>query len=396
MGKQSRALIILMILATSILSMFVLAVPFIQISRAEQVNLTVKDFVYGFLSEVIELDLTKYNITDEGYSFSYPSEYGGNVKREHVTLNLASSSGNISVMGMFLNGFNGGIFVYPPAEGSMLFTNQPSTNAVNESRNILQRYKTFTQNYSLETSHIDPALALLNNVVKASSSSADLHTFNNIMGFVPSVTTAGNMKQEATQRSITWIYTANGVDVPNKCLKIDFGINKLHFVDTWNLYSIGSFSIISKDGATQIALDAANDYKLTLVGENGTLIFPEKPGWSNRNSTILDMIPGEMYNSEVNKANPFLIGGNATRDPLALYPLWQVAFAFNQSLGGIDGIQVGVWGDTSEIAYISEYGHLDGYIPEFPSWTAFLIAGLIATFIVSIIYRRRIKQGRKT
>ncbi len=322
------------------------------------VDLTAKDMMQPFLSEVVGLDLTKYNITTEDYSFKYPSEYGGNVKDEHVYLELVSCEGNISVMGLFLNGFNGGIFVYPPTNGSMFFKHQPSTNALDESRNILQRYKTFAQNYGFDTSHIDSALTLLNSATIASSATTGLHTFNNIIGFAPSVTTSDNMKQETEQRSITWIYTERGVDIPNKCLKIDFGIDKLHFVDTWNLFTVGCFSVVSEEEVKQIAFDAANKYNLTLVGENGTLIVAEKPGWS-RTSIVLNMVPGEIYNDELSKKIGIVSGGNATRDPMALYPLWDTVLYFSKRVGSVYGIAVGVWGDTKEIAYITPYGYFD-------------------------------------
>ena len=70
------------------------------------------------------------------------------------------------------------------------------------------------------------------------------------------------------------------------------------------------------------------------------------------------MIPGQIYNRD--PEDHFVSGGNATRDPLALYPQWQMVFYFNKSIGGAVGIQVGVWGDTKEVAYISEYGYLGG------------------------------------
>jgi len=346
--KMSAVAIVLLILAVSL----------VQTSGADPVDFTVKDMMPAFLSEVVGLDLTKYNITREGYSFEYPSEYGGNVKEEILNFDLVSSEGSISVMGLFLNGFNGGIFVYAPTNGSMFFKHQPSTNALDESRNILQRYKIFAENYGLGTSHLDSALTLLSNATRASSSSADLHTFNNITGFVPSVTTAGNTKQETTQKGVSWIYTEKGVDMPNKCLKISFGSNKLHFVDTWNLFTVGCFSVISEDEVKQIAFDAANNYNLTLIGENDTLIVPVKPEWSNRISIILNMVPGEIYNDEVNKANPTVSGGNATRDPMVLYPLWETVLYFSKSIGSVHGIAVGVWGDTKEIAYITPYGYL--------------------------------------
>jgi hypothetical protein len=344
--------------SASVIVLLTLAGMVLPISRAATENSATKDMMPVFLSEVVGLDLTKYNITTDDYHLKYPSEYGGNVKDEHVYLDLASSEGTISVMGLFLNGFNGGIFVYQPTNGSVFFNHQPSTNAVDESRNILQRYKTFAQKYGLETSHIDQALTLLNNATKASASTDDLYTFNNITGFVPSVVTAGNMKQETKDDNIKWIYTDRGVEMPNKCLKVDFGAGTLHFVDTWNLYTVGNFSVVSEDEVKQIAFEAADNYDLTLVGENDTLIIVEKPEWSSVTSIVLNMVPGKIYNDELNQANPVVSGGNATRDPLALYPLWETVLYFSKNISNAYGIAVGVWGDTKEIAYITPYCYL--------------------------------------
>jgi len=49
---------------------------------------------------------------------------------------------------------------------------------------------------------------------------------------------------------------------------------------------------------------------------------------------------------------------NMTRDPLTLYPYWQLHFYFNESIAGNVGVQVGVWGDTGEIIYCSGHGYL--------------------------------------
>jgi hypothetical protein len=346
--KVSAAAIILLLLVF----------PLIQTSRAADVNSTAKDKLPAFLSAVIGLDLAKYNITNEGYGSTYPLRYGGNVKEENVALYLASSDGEMHVNGMFVNGFIGGIFLYPPTNSSLTYAQQPSTNALDESRNILQKYKTFAENYGFDTSHIDSALTMLSNVTVTSSSSARLYTFNNMTGFVPSVTAAGNMKQETTQTGVKWIYTDKGVDMPDKCLVIDFGSNELLFADAWNLYTVGCFSVISEDEAAQIAFAAAKNYDLTLIGENDTLIHA-KPDWTNVTSTIiLNMMPGQIYNKipEDHFVNP----GNATRDPLALYPMWETVFYFSRSIGHTVGIAVGVWGDTKEIAYITPYGYLGG------------------------------------
>jgi len=325
----------------------------VQTSKADTANSTAKEKVPEFVSEVVGLDMAKYNITNEGYGFYYPSEYGGVAKEESMSFNLVSNKGTIftvHVNGIFLNGFICGISVDAPTKGSMFFTDPP-TNALDESRNILQRYKTFAEKYGFDTSHIDSALNLLSNATGASYSSADFPLLNNITGFAPSVTYAGNMKQETTQESITWIYTERGVDMPHKCLKIDFGYKDLRFVDTWNLFTVGCFSVISEDEAIRISWDAAKNYNLTLIGEDGP--YNPKFEWSNRTYVKLNMIPGQIDNitAEDHTVNP----GDATRDPLALYPHWFMVFYFDKPVAAgrrsIAGIAVGLWGDTKEIAF---------------------------------------------
>lgn len=390
----------------------------VQTSKADTANSTAKEKLPEFVSEVVGLDMAKYNITDEGYGFHYPSEYGGIAKEESMSFNLVSNKGTIYTArahGIFLNGFICGISVDAPTKGSMFFTDPP-TNALDESRNILQRYKTFAEKYGFGTSHIDQALTLLNNATSASSSSADFSLLNDITGFVPSVTYAGNMKQEITQESITWIYTDRGVDMPNKVLKIDFGSNDLRFVDTWNLFTVGCFSAVSEDEAIRIGWDAAKNYNLTLIGENGP--YNPKTEWSNRTYVKLNMIPGQIHNiaAEDNFVNP----SNATRDPLALYPQWFLVFYFNKSIAAghrsIAGIAVGLWGDTKEIAStgISDYKGVTGEHPytttepsstqtenttksesSNPSSSMYLIAGIAATAIAIAVVVVALKKRRK-
>jgi hypothetical protein len=351
----------------SLIVLLFLVVMLVQTSKADTANSTAKEKLPEFVSEVVGLDLTKYNITNEGYGFHYPSEYGGIAKEESMSFKLVSNKGTIFDVyanGIFLNGFICLICVDAPTKGSMFFT-APPTSALDESRNILQRYKTFAEKYGFDTSHIDSALTLLSNATGASSSSADLLLFNNLIGFVPSVTYAGNMKQEITQESIAWIYTERGVDMPNKCLKIDFGSNKLHFVDTWNLFTVGCFSTISEDEAIRISWDAAKNYNLTLIGEDGP--YNPKTEWSNRTYVKLNMIPGQIHN--IDAEDQTVSENNATRDPLALYPQWFMVFYFNKPVAAgrrsIAGIAVGLWGDTKEIAStgIAQYMGVTGEHP---------------------------------
>jgi parallel beta-helix repeat protein len=60
--------------------------------------------------------------------------------------------------------------------------------------------------------------------------------------------------------------------------------------------------------------------------------------------------------------------------------------------------QIKFWGgDSNDNTAINNQilNNQDNNIPEFPSWTPFLISGLIATFMLSLIFRRRIIQERR-
>jgi hypothetical protein len=337
----------------SLLVLLFLVVTLVQASGADTANSTAEEKLPEFVSEVVGLDMTKYNITDEGYGFYYPPEYGGIAKEESMSFKLVSNRGTIYTVyahAIFLNGFICLLTVDEPTDAPLFFVDPP-TNALDESRNILQRYKTFAEKYGFDTSHIDQALKLLSNATGASSASANSHLLNDITGFVPSITYDGNMKQETEQDSVTWVYTERGVDMPHKCLKIDFGINKLHFVDTWNLFTVGCFSVISEDEAIRIGWDAAKNYNLTLIGEDGP--YYPKFEWSNRTYIKLNMIPGQIHNTPLEY--PPVTVGNTTRDPLALYPQWFMVFYFEKPVPvyhrSIAGIAVSLWGDTKEVTY---------------------------------------------
>jgi len=324
----------------------------VQTSRTDIAGSTAEKKLPEFLSEVVRLNMEEYNITDEGYGFHFPSEYGGVVKEEFMSFKLVSNRGTIYTVhadAIFLNGFIYSLHVDEPTDASLFFVDPP-TNALLESRNILQRYRTFAEKYGFDTSHIDQALNLLSNVTGASPANGDSDLLNDMTGFVPSVTYAGDMKQEIEQDSITWVYTERGVDMPQKCLKIDFGVNKLHFVDTWNLFTVGGFSVISEDEAMGIGLDAAKDYDLTFIEDDPRF------EWSNRAYIKLEMIPGQIYNISVE--DPSINPGNATRNPLALYPHWFMVFYLKtpvpvSPMRSIGGIAVNLWGDTKEVTSTS-------------------------------------------
>ncbi len=75
----------------AVVALMIIVFPLIQTSGAESADLAAKDLVPMFLTDVIGLDMTKYNKTNEGYGLDYPSYYGGEVKEENFFFELVSN-----------------------------------------------------------------------------------------------------------------------------------------------------------------------------------------------------------------------------------------------------------------------------------------------------------------
>lgn len=339
---------------TVMFALFVLTAMLVQASRrdvASASNPTVKDMLPAFISEVIGLDLTQYNITNEGYSVSYPSEFGGLVKREHAGLTLESNDGKVLVSCMVNNGLICWLHVNH-LNGSLVYAAQPSTDALVESRSILQRYQIFAQKYGINAVDVAAALNLLSSVPGAPPADEYSSNFNKISDFTPANATSGNMKLEVSQTGIGFWYTTSGVDVKNKYFGMNFGSDTFVFWDSWNLYSIGSYSVLSEEEATSMAFEVAKAYSSNWTWrqtDESNVTTVVKPDWSQMRSDVgLLMIPGQTYNNNLNNAllsgNTGINMGNTMRNPLALYPIWQTIFYFSKPISNIAGIQVGIWG----------------------------------------------------
>ncbi|MDR2707923.1 MAG: hypothetical protein LBB87_04180, partial [Nitrososphaerota archaeon] len=110
-----------------------------------------------------------------------------------------------------------------------------------------------------------------------------------------------------------------------------------------------------------LAQKFCDDHLFYQIGADGVEV-EVRPDWSNMRSEVgLLMIPGQQYNNPIN--NELLAQGtgvnfSAGRDALTLYPFWTAVFYFSYPIGNVYGVQVGVWGDTGEVAYCWEQGFL--------------------------------------
>jgi hypothetical protein len=269
---------------------------------------------------------------------SYPSKFGGFVKEEALSYDLEYNGSKIDVMSLFYNGHM--VFLDIDHQDDYVYSEPPSTDILSQAKSILQRYQTFaSQTYAENTSYLLPMKNILCNIEELS----------------PIDITVGNVdfqiSKDGNYTIIQWIYTEGGVSMNWKRVSVEFRNNAFEsFVDTWGLYSVSGLSKISSEEAFQIALDTAQNYEFNVTDENGGFVPIKVPDLSNAfYQEYFSMVPFRYGDDKL----PSII----ERDPLTLYPFWQYYFYFNETILGYDGMQVGVWGDTSELVYCSGFGY---------------------------------------
>ncbi|MCL2135094.1 MAG: hypothetical protein FWH37_06025 [Candidatus Bathyarchaeota archaeon] len=302
-----------------------------------------EDKLPSLLGDVLGLDMSKYTILCDG--FRTRSEFGFEVEDGGFLL-VDAKGGVVSGRGRFYNGYPDSINI-SPQNGSLYYAIEPPKGSVEKMKNIYERYTIFAQKYELVTLDKSVVFDLLtktpSNLPKSYLSSAKVSSDDMIL--------------EVSKEGFAFGCSIDGFMVQNKGWAIAFTDKKIVLSDTFGLYSFYDLGIFSKEEVTNFAFDLAKKYANALFVESEV-----KPDWSNMHSEVsLGMIPGQFDNNNLNNAFLEVGVGNVysvERDPTVLYPFWSAIFYFNSSIGNIDGIQVGVWGDTGEVAYCYERGHL--------------------------------------
>jgi len=366
-------------LALMIILLMVVVFLSLQVSTAYSSESTAEDKASDFLSSVVGLDLTKYSfvppalplgyedmnwtefiseLEEKGLDYLIPSKFSGLVEEENISYDIECNESRIHIMGIFYNGHMAFLEISPQSSqflgeqnqtnppddqplGDYVYSEPPPTDLLDYTKRILQRYQTFiSQNYAKDGSYVVPMLNVLSSV-------SDLS---------PTEITEGNITFQVSKNGdrtrIKWIYTEGGISMSYKRVGIAFCNNTFEsFRDTWGLYSVSGLSEISSEEAVQIALEAAQNCELRIGHEDRETEIVKVPDLSNAPYDVnLYMVPFRYQERD--------IPSEMSRDPLTLYPYWQLHFYFNESIAGNVGVQVGVWGDTGEIIYCSGFGYL--------------------------------------
>jgi hypothetical protein len=352
-----RSIIKRVVLVAAIITIF--TVTTVHMPTVYSSESTAEDKLSGFLSSVVGLDLTKYASVQHSLppgveypldlpetspnpltssKFAPASRLGNTIELEIVSPKFEYEERQIDIMGIFYNGHME--YLKINSQDDYVYSESQPTDILNQAKSIIQRYQTFaSQNYAKDTSYLVPMQNILNNVNDLS----------------PKEITEGNVNfqvsNDGNNTRIQWIYTEGGISMKWKRVYIKFSNNAfVSFRDTWGLYSVSGLSVISSEEAVQMALEAAQNCELCICYEDRETEIVKVPDLSNALYDVnMYMVPHRYEESD--------FPSKISRDPLTLYPYWQLHFYFNGSIAGIQGVQVGVWGDTGEIIYCSGFGY---------------------------------------
>jgi hypothetical protein len=267
------------------------------------------------IRDVVQIDITKYQITLLSNTVETRSDLGG-VVEEILKYSLTSNGSKIDMVLRFRNN-HFSLYEFSLLEGippyDPIFTQPQPTNILEATRGIIERYKSSTSYPYLE---------------EMSMLLASANETNNEQ-------TLGNTKLRVTingdDAEVLLLYTSSGVDFTAKSLRLVFQKHILQeLTDDWFFYEVGSTQIsVSKEQAIQIARNAAKDFKWNADGEQVS------------NFNVL---------SEPVSA---LFFPHSRTELLVLVPYWYITLYLDREYpGGVNSIAVGVWADTGEVANI--------------------------------------------
>jgi competence protein ComGC len=278
------------------------------------------------LSNVVGVDITKYDVATEENSISPP--FLGGVLQEDVLCTLNSDGSKLKTLYTFADGNLRGIHVLEKEGAPSLTKPATSVNAVESAQDFLSNYQAYTAK---------PVFGEL----KA--------TLNNLDPSKNLTKTFGDKVLHVTacdgRTHFKWYYTANGARAPyTKAISMGFKDGFLtSFIDNWDLYGIGSTSVnLSKEEAVAIALDVAREHSWTMQLDEDNL---DPSNFNEKRSVSWTAL---VFDGSLDADNV------RSDDVLELYPVWRVGLVLNRVYGELYGIEVDIWADTREVRVVRE------------------------------------------
>jgi hypothetical protein len=299
-------------------------------SKTYSLGLTSPEKALLFLTDVAQIDVSKYNVTLVN-DIHLPNDLVG-VIDETLKYSMCSNVSQVDALFTFYNGtllsceFN-------VIRGSPLFSRSVGSN-LDYAKAFIQAY----QNYS-KAAYISQVQTILNST-------------SNLM---PTTTTSGIMKldisiqPEINYTTLTCTFVLNGLDSYPNTLGISFRNGIFNsFTDMLNRYQIGSTDFnISKQKAISLAKVAVQNYSYT-VGNGAVSV------------TDFNIVDNATIASAYLTSSP-------SRGINVLYPIWNIYLPLDKVYpGGVTYFQVLLWADTGQVSKINALG---SYGEPFPNNT---------------------------
>ena len=298
------------IIITTVIAVFLISSIF-QTSAFCSIDSTAKqETARAFLENVVELDVTKYNMTLKVQTDSPADDRG--VIKSTLFFHLTSEESTLDVLCVFRDNTLVTLITYP-ISGLPLLT-RPTADTLDLAKRFLNNYQSESR-----ANYVQPLVNMLNNVT-------DLK---------PLSITSNDVKLTITTEDyeyIEWMETANGITNTYNRVAIAFqnGALKL-FGDSWNSYPIGSTEVnVSQEQAISLAKERVKSYSYDTNPVVSNLTVNDQSNWTHAELTM------EPRGS-------------------ALFPQWDVHLPLDRVYPGmVTSIRVRLWADTGEIIDIHE------------------------------------------
>ena len=265
----------------------------------------------SFLNNVIQLDLTKYDVELLSNNVANPADLNG-MSEQTLTYSLMSSDSKMTIVLVFDNGTLSK-YQLSLTSGSLIYNGSQPFIVLDSAKWLIQKMTSYEDESYLRDMN--------RTLYQVTDNTTEVHRTDGNLKF--------NMSVAGGDGAMQWYYTENGVDFAAKGLKLKFEDQVLtELDDAYFLYSIGNIQVnVDQAGAIQTAKDAVRGYSL---GSGVT-------GYSIDDATAV------FYPSP-------------REDKLTLVPCWQVTLYLGNlpTTTNINRLAVSVWADTGK----ADVGHI--------------------------------------
>jgi hypothetical protein len=325
-----------------------------------------KENALTFLTNVANIDLSRYNSTLVSDQVAYNTAYGGH----EIRYNLKNDNNTLDTTFMFKDDKLVWCTIYV-LSGEPIFAKKATDDLYLQANELLEQYQSYTGSSKYQA--MQDTLKLIDYTKDSTVVLGDtkLTTYS-----------------DGLAKGFTWTTIYNGVEVLT--LQIEFYNGYLEtFNDQGALFTIGSsIQNIDQQKAISIALDQAKNFSWTIGSDPATAV--------------------EVSSFTVNDEDIQATLSMQVREDSTLYPMWRVELPINEIHVGdqvisdmASSVVVGIWADTGAINYCHEISY-GGTIPtdsqsdNSAGWLYLtLMAGAVvaATLIVvtSVVLKKRTK-----